>query len=258
MPKRIDGHTAPVDEQFPVLTRREFLKKTAAGAGVVATTMIIGGCGKNSPEIGTNTAEQKNGSISVNLAWGSAEKETAKNVASTPAGVVTVRIIVSGSGIANALQKDFPVASGSGTIDGVPVGTGRTLTAQGLDSSGAVTFQGTASNITVQAGQTTNVGTITLIASANSSTLGSFSGNIVLGSPTLSTIKANIFSPNQGGMVYLAYGTSSGFYNRQTPSVQLVAGSPVELAMDGLSGNTRYYYRLYFQTSGGGLSLIHI
>jgi hypothetical protein len=79
---------------------------------------------------------------------------------------------------------------------------------------------------------------------------GTFKGNVVLGSPTATSIKANVFSPDQGGTVWLAYGASSGRYDRQTAAVALAAGRPVELAVDGLEANTRYYYRLYFQPAG--------
>ena len=231
------------------VTRREFLKKTAVGAGAVAATIIVGGC--SSQKAGSISADQDTGAISARLDWGLASKSALKTVALAPAGVTYVRLIVSGAGISPALQKDFPATAGTGTIDGVPAGTGRTLTAQGLDASGAVTYQGTAANITVQAGQTTNTGTITMAASSNSVQLGSFSGNIVLGSPTKSSMKVNIFSPDQGGIVYLAYSTTTGFYDKQTSKVALVAGSPLEIMIDGLAADTHYFYRLYYEAPVG-------
>jgi PKD repeat protein len=79
----------------------------------------------------------------------------------------------------------------------------------------------------------------------------SFGGNIVLGSPTTASIEVNIFSPDQDGAVYLAYGTSPDVYDQQTATAVLTAGKPLRLTMDGLSGDTRYYYRLYFQTPDG-------
>jgi hypothetical protein len=104
------------------------------------------------------------GSITVKFDWGSSAKTTCKTVGSAPTGVATVRIIISGSDITTALQTDFAAANGTGTIDGILAGTERTLTAQGINSSGMLTHQGTATNITILPGQTTNVGTVTMIA----------------------------------------------------------------------------------------------
>jgi hypothetical protein len=47
-------------------------------------------------------------------------------------------------------------------------------------------------------------------------TPGSFTGNLVLGYPTATSIKANLFSPDEGGEAYLAYVTSPGAYLKQT------------------------------------------
>ncbi len=80
---------------------------------------------------------------------------------------------------------------------------------------------------------------------------GSFHGSIVLASPTANTIKANVFSSDQSGTVWLIAGGSSGSYDRQSASAALVAGKPVELALNGLNADTAYYYRLQFQTTDG-------
>ena len=42
-----------------------------------------------------------------------------------------------------------------------------------------------------------------------------------------------------------------GTYTRQTTPVPVVPDVPVELTVDGLSANTRYYYRLVFTPAGG-------
>src|SRR6185369_6340876 len=125
---------------------------------------------------GTNGSQSAStGGVTAKLAWDNSEKTTAKTVASAPAGVTTVRIIISAADMTD-IKKDFAAASGSGTIDGVLPGAGRSLTAQGLDGSGAVIYQGSAANLTVQAGQTTNAGIITMAAVA--ATTFSISGNI--------------------------------------------------------------------------------
>lgn len=128
---------------------------------------IIAGCG-SSGSGSTTTTDQTTGAIAVSLDWGSAAKTTGKTLAATPAGVTTIRITVTGSGITSTIQNVFAASAGSGTISGVPAGTGRTVTAEALDSSNKITHKGTCTNITVVAGQTTNAGTITMNAAGPS------------------------------------------------------------------------------------------
>ena len=77
-----------------------------------------------------------------------------------------------------------------------------------------------------------------------------FAGNIVLGSPTATSVKASVFSPDQAGTVYISYGALPGTYTWQTPSYVLAAGQPLVIALGDLQANTQYYYRLNFQASG--------
>lgn len=76
-----------------------------------------------------------------------------------------------------------------------------------------------------------------------------FSGNVVLGVPTVNSIKANVFSTDQNGIVSIQYGRSPGGYTQQTPAQWLVAGKPLELTLNDLEANSRYYYRVVFQDS---------
>lgn len=80
---------------------------------------------------------------------------------------------------------------------------------------------------------------------------GAFHGNIVLGAPTATAIKANVFSPDQSGRVALVYGRASGSVDGRTAPVALAAGSSLEIAIEGLVPDTRYYYRLQFDATGG-------
>jgi hypothetical protein len=83
-------------------------------------------------------------------------------------------------------------------------------------------------------------------------TAGSFRGNVVLGSPTDRSIRANVFAPDQSGRVWLAYGTQPGVYPHQTAPQALRAGQPLEITLDGLAPATAYRYRLYFEPAGSG------
>jgi hypothetical protein len=81
--------------------------------------------------------------------------------------------------------------------------------------------------------------------------LGAFNGNVVLGVPSTNAITANVFTPTQSGSVSISYGTVSGQLSLQSASTGLLAATPVELALSGLSANTRYYYRLNYTSSTG-------
>lgn len=118
---------------------------------VFALAMIVG-CGIDGSQGGST------GIVIAELAWNPSGQSAAKTVTAAPPGVKMLRIFVSGAGM-TTIQKDFTEVSG-GTISGVSSGVGRNLTAQGLDGTGAVVYQGTAANLTVKADQVTNVGTI--------------------------------------------------------------------------------------------------
>jgi Calcineurin-like phosphoesterase len=90
-----------------------------------------------------------------------------------------------------------------------------------------------------------------VLRTPSATTLGSFSGNIVLGVPSSSAIKANVFTPTQSGSVTISYGTTSGQLTQQTASSALLAATPLEIALAGLTANTRYYYRMNFTSSNG-------
>ena len=77
-----------------------------------------------------------------------------------------------------------------------------------------------------------------------------FHGNVVLGAPTTSSIRAKVYSPDQSGMVWLAYGTVRGVYSKRLPATSLLAGKTLDLLMEGLSANSPYFYQLNFQAVG--------
>ena len=84
----------------------------------------------------------------------------------------------------------------------------------------------------------------------------SFSGNIVLGAPTSTSIKLSIFSPLHSGSIKLSYGTSPGVYDREAPMATLMAGVPLVQTLNSLSADTTYYYRLALQPTEGAVSLV--
>jgi hypothetical protein len=78
-----------------------------------------------------------------------------------------------------------------------------------------------------------------------------FRGNVVLGSPTDTSVRANVFALDQSGLVSIVYGTAAGIYERETTSVPLNAGKPVELLLDGLKPDADYFYRLQYRSDNG-------
>ena len=79
-------------------------------------------------------------------------------------------------------------------------------------------------------------------------------GSIVLGSPEDTSIKLSIMTPDQNGSVSVQYGTASGVYSGHTASSNISASVPLTIKLTGLTANTQYYYRVVFQSSGGGAS----
>lgn len=107
---------------------------------LVISTLLIS-CG------GGNPAGEGNGAgIAFRLKW-----PVAKSVGSAPAGVDTIRMSVSGPGM-EPISKDFPASDGTGSITGVPVGGGRTITFQGLDSSLKLVYEAVIPNVTLLSG----------------------------------------------------------------------------------------------------------
>lgn len=124
---------------------------------------LIAGCGSGSQTSSTTSTDVGTGAIAASLAWNNTSASATKAAASSlPAGVVTIRITVSATDMTSSIKQSFTASAGGGTLTGIPAGIGRTLTAEALDSTGAITYKGSATNITVTAGKTTDAGTITM------------------------------------------------------------------------------------------------
>ena len=113
-------------------------------------------------------AKNSTGSIAPSITWVSSDQysEFAAGVPAAvlvgpgttlPADLVTVRLVVTGTGITNPISADFPASTRSGTISGIPVGSGRTVTLQGLNISNEVIYEGIQINVLVVSGSTTQV-----------------------------------------------------------------------------------------------------
>ena len=81
-----------------------------------------------------------------------------------------------------------------------------------------------------------------------------FTGTELLGRPTDHSITLNVVSSSALD-AYVEYGTSSASpdnYPSTTSTVSKAANEPIEILIDGLSVDTKYYYRLRYRISGSG------
>jgi hypothetical protein len=129
---------------------------------LVALLLIaLTGCGANSNT--SNADLTGNGKVTAKLQWPSASASAGKAAAKSTAllaNVAKVRLVVTGNGVPTA-KTEFPVSSTSGTVEVYP-GSELIVAAYGLDASGAVLYEGFATDVTVTSGTTTDVGTIAL------------------------------------------------------------------------------------------------
>jgi phosphodiesterase/alkaline phosphatase D-like protein len=76
-----------------------------------------------------------------------------------------------------------------------------------------------------------------------------FTAAELLGRPTDTSITVNVV-PSANGQVYFKYGTATGVYSGQTSTAALISGTPTEVVIQGLTPNTRYYYRMVSSENG--------
>lgn len=79
---------------------------------------------------------------------------------------------------------------------------------------------------------------------------------ILLGSPTASSIQANIFATDLAGSASLEYGTRTGSYDFRTAPAALTAGVPLTISLQGLSPDTGYFYRLIVKPTGNSAPVV--
>lgn len=65
---------------------------------------------------------------------------------------------------------------------------------------------------------------------------------VILGRPTDRSVVASLLSTKQIDTV-IEYGSKAGDYSKKTKPVRVTAQAPVEIRLDGLQPDTRYYYR---------------
>ncbi len=109
--------------------------------------------------------------------------------------------------------------------------------------SGACTGSGTC--------QVTMTANLSVTANYNSVTVPiTFTGKELLGRPTNNSISIKIV-PDSAISYYYEYGTTSGVYPQKTSTIAATAGTPSTTVITGLTGNTKYFYRMQYSTDGG-------
>ena len=88
-----------------------------------------------------------------------------------------------------------------------------------------------------------------LAEEASSGSTITFTGSELLGKPTNTSITINII-PDSDIEYYYEYGVVSGTYIGQTVEFSAVGGQPHEAVIDGLAGNTQYFYRMQYHQTG--------
>ena len=74
---------------------------------------------------------------------------------------------------------------------------------------------------------------------------------VMLGRPTHESITANV-RPDSALEAYIEYGTASGTYELRTSTVTMAADEPVEMLIDRLTADRRYFYRLRHRPARSG------
>ena len=77
-----------------------------------------------------------------------------------------------------------------------------------------------------------------------------FAARELLGRPTDTSVTLNMV-PNTSMQSYIEYGTQTGNYSGQTNIVSASATEPLEIVIDNLQPDMRYYYRVLYSTDQG-------
>lgn len=85
-------------------------------------------------------------------------------------------------------------------------------------------------------------------------TMPAFTGTIMLGAPTDSSVVVKLFSTDQNGAVSVGYATAAGGPYTNTAATPLFAGAPATISLSGLAANTKYYYVVRYLPVAGGSS----
>ncbi len=122
------------------------------------------------------------------------------------------------------------------------------ITRQTYRSNGSVAVQG-GEGTPGQGGVSNDSGAPSVTDSVESSSDSLFVASELLGRPTDRSVTVNVVA-SADLEIYLEYGTESGVYINQTSVMKGSRDIPIEIAVDGLLSNTRYYYQTRYRRAG--------
>jgi len=93
------------------------------------------------------------------------------------------------------------------------------------------------------------LGTLAPLGASLGNARAAFIGTEILGRPTDHSITINALADEELD-VYFEYGTVSGSYTDATTSTPFSANDPIEVVLDSLAPDTRYYYRMRYRVPG--------
>lgn len=141
------------------------------------------------------------------------------------------------------LEYSASCSSGTSTLN--VKGTTSPLVIGSLSANQSYLCSLTASNSFGQSSPSTTLNVVTGTGIASPP----YSGDIVLGAPTDSSVRIKLLSSSQAGFVSINYGTSPNALSNQTPTKALLAGVPLEFQLDNLIANTSIYYMVNYQST---------
>jgi hypothetical protein len=131
------------------------------------------GCGANNAGTSASLNSSAAGGVAAKLQWQSGAAGSAKTQAralssTMPTGIANIQFTVTGSGANGAIPvvKTTIPASGTGAVNGIYPGT-VAVAVKAVDTVNNVTYEGYAVNVDINAGKTTDVGTITMTLANN-------------------------------------------------------------------------------------------
>ncbi len=207
--------------------------------------------------------EPETGSIVAQVEWPetpeqppSARNGTARTaangtaLATMPIAVVTVRATIDAADM-DAVTKDFTASANSGVIDGIPAGTGRSLTLNGLNSANTVIFEGAASGITVTAGQATAPVTVVMEQTAEAAAAAPGPVTGFTATPGDGTVTLGWTNPGDAAFSGVRIMRLSGTVAPSSPidGDLVYDGLNTNHVDSGLTNNTTYHYTAFAHNS---------
>lgn len=219
-----------------------FRKAKIPAATWVSIAVLLSSCGGGSGSSPTNTVESTPASLAAPTLLGA--------LAGDHSILLNFSLPAPQSGRTD-LNYQGTCAASDGTVYST-YGSQSPLTISGLTNG--TPYSCSVSTVSTSGPSISSASTIAIPLGAATQSGGAFAGSIVLGSPTTKSIVVNAYSASQSGQVSVSFGTSAGSYSKSTAYADLTAGKPLEIALDGLSPNTRYFYRLLYRDRAGNPS----